>query len=193
MDRAWNCTANLPETSAAGPNLPLTLQLAPSRLSRSPLTAGATAPMVVAARTAGPCPPGHSGPPPRANQRISSPKTRGSSWYSTLHFPAGLDWWWLCATAAPPAAGFAAAARAFSASKFEQRDRARFVAPSDLDKSGCALLNRAQSAIKAVLSSEVYADGLLGQGVGEAVLRRHEWEIALALRDIAGLRGQLSL
>src|SRR6266568_3818958 len=86
MDRAWNCTANLPETSAAGPNLPLTLQLAPSRLSRSPLTAGATAPMVVAARTAGPCPPGHSGPPPRANQRISSPKTRGSSWYSTLLF-----------------------------------------------------------------------------------------------------------
>ena len=110
-----------------------------------------------------------------------------------LHFAAGLDWWWLCATAAPPAAGFAAAARAFSASKLEQRDRARFVAPSDLDKSGCALLNRAQSAIKAVLSSEVYADGLLGQGVGEAVLRRHEWEIALALRDIAGLRGQLSL
>lgn len=110
-----------------------------------------------------------------------------------LHFAIGLGWGWLWATVAWPVAGFVAAAFASCAGQLEHQDHAQFVERSDLDQSGRVLLCRAQSAIETALRSDVYADELLGQGVGETVLRRHEWEIAFALRDITRLRARLSV
>ncbi|HET9896167.1 MAG TPA: hypothetical protein VFQ44_14660 [Streptosporangiaceae bacterium] len=52
------------------------------------------------------------------------------------------------------------------------------------------MARRAQQAIRAVLSSQVYASHLLDSAAGEPVLRRHEWEIAVNLREITRLRAQ---
>jgi hypothetical protein len=72
------------------------------------------------------------------------------------------------------------------------RDCRRFVNLSDLDEQCSGLLLRAQQAIGTVLASRVSADSLLDQAAGEAVLRRHEWEIATALRDITRLRSEVN-
>jgi hypothetical protein len=66
----------------------------------------------------------------------------------------------------------------------------RVIEPSNLDGSCRQLLRRAQVAIDAILSSEVYAADLLGHAAGESALRRHEWEIASALREITALRAE---
>ncbi|HEY2506764.1 MAG TPA: hypothetical protein VGI58_09615 [Streptosporangiaceae bacterium] len=60
------------------------------------------------------------------------------------------------------------------------------VYPYHLDGSCLQILAGAQGAIEYVLHSEVRAAGLLE--VDEPTLRRHEWEIASALRSITGLR-----
>jgi hypothetical protein len=54
------------------------------------------------------------------------------------------------------------------------------VLPYTLDPADRRLLARAQNAIDAILRSEVHVAGLLA--ADEPVLRRHEWEIACAMR-----------
>ncbi len=67
--------------------------------------------------------------------------------------------------------------------------REQVVAPSSLDSACRQLLLRAQDAIRSALESgpdEVD----LPEIVAESTLRRHEWEIAVALRDITELRAE---
>ena len=66
----------------------------------------------------------------------------------------------------------------------------RVIEPSSLDDSCRQLLRRAQRAIGAILSANVYAAGLLRHSAGEITLRRHEWEIASTLREITALRAK---
>ena len=80
-----------------------------------------------------------------------------------------------------------------ASTKLDEKDRRHFVS-KDKDKldAGCiALLHRAQRAITTVLASDVYSDDLLGPNVNEKMLRIHEWEIALALREITELSATL--
>lgn len=65
--------------------------------------------------------------------------------------------------------------------------RDEVVGPLALDLPCRQLLLRAQRAIARILASEVYAADLCA-AVPESVLRRHEWEIAIALREITELR-----
>jgi hypothetical protein len=62
----------------------------------------------------------------------------------------------------------------------------RVIFPDALDNDSRRLLARAQNAIDAILSSQVRAAGLLM--ADEPVLRRHEWEIACALRELTRVR-----
>ena len=64
--------------------------------------------------------------------------------------------------------------------------RDKVVSPLALELGCRKLLKRAQRAIAAVVMSRVYASDLRGT-VDERVLRQHEWEIAVALRDITEL------
>jgi hypothetical protein len=66
------------------------------------------------------------------------------------------------------------------------RFRDQVVSPLALELECRKLMRRAQRAIAVVVSSGVYARDLRGT-VEEAVLRRHEWEIAVALREITEL------
>lgn len=66
------------------------------------------------------------------------------------------------------------------------RRRDEVVSPLALEQGCLQLLQRAQRAISVVLRSEVWAHDLRG-AVGEAVLRQHEWEIAVSLREITEL------
>ncbi len=61
----------------------------------------------------------------------------------------------------------------------------RVVSPYELDGACRVILARAQSAIETILRSEVRAAGLLE--ADEPALRRHEWEIATALRTVTRL------
>jgi hypothetical protein len=78
-----------------------------------------------------------------------------------------------------------------AASRSERRTRerelarrpAQVISPYDLSWDYRTLLGRAQRAIDDVLDSGVRAAGLLE--ADEPVLRRHEWEIASALREMA--------
>jgi hypothetical protein len=60
------------------------------------------------------------------------------------------------------------------------------VSPLALDRECRELLQRAQRAIATIVTSRVYAGDLRGT-VDETVLRQHEWEIAVALREITEL------
>src|SRR6202008_772824 len=60
------------------------------------------------------------------------------------------------------------------------------VSPLALELECRKLMRRAQRAIAVVVSSGVYARDLRG-AVGERDLRQHEWEIAVALREITEL------
>ncbi|HUA41984.1 MAG TPA: hypothetical protein VMA32_10480 [Streptosporangiaceae bacterium] len=72
---------------------------------------------------------------------------------------------------------------------YQLRDRDAIVVPSTLDQQSRQLLLRAQAAIIRVLDCE--ADGIAPDGaVPEITLLRHEWEIAVALRDITDLRAE---
>lgn len=66
------------------------------------------------------------------------------------------------------------------------RYRDEVVSPLALERECRTLLRRAQRAIATIVASNAYAGDLRGT-VGEPVLRRHEWEIAVALREITEL------
>jgi len=66
------------------------------------------------------------------------------------------------------------------------RHRDELVSPLALELECRNLLRRAQRAIRAIVTSRVYAGDLRGT-VEEPVLRLHEWEIAVALREITEL------
>ncbi len=66
------------------------------------------------------------------------------------------------------------------------RRRDEVVSPLALELECRNLLQRAQRAIMAIVTSRVYAGDLRGT-VQEPVLRQHEWEIAVALREITEL------
>src|SRR5215469_4484555 len=66
------------------------------------------------------------------------------------------------------------------------RYRDEVVSPLALELDCRNLLQRAQRAIATIVTSGVYA-GDLRAAVEEPVLRRHEWEIAVALREITEL------
>jgi hypothetical protein len=66
------------------------------------------------------------------------------------------------------------------------RQRDRVVSPLALELECRKLLQRAQHAIATIVTSQVYAGDLRG-AVDEPVLRQHEWEIAVALREITEL------
>lgn len=68
----------------------------------------------------------------------------------------------------------------------QTRYRDRVVSPLALELECRKLLQRAQRAITTIVTSRVYAGDLRG-AVAEPVLRQHEWEIALALREITEL------
>ena len=64
------------------------------------------------------------------------------------------------------------------------RYRDEVVSPIALEHECQELLRRVQRAIAAIVSSQVYAVDLRAT-VEEAVLRQHEWDIAVALREIS--------
>src|SRR6202451_3336566 len=66
------------------------------------------------------------------------------------------------------------------------RYRDEVVSPRALELGCRKLLQRAQRAIAAIVTSRDYAGDLRGT-VQESVLRQHEWEIALSLREITEL------
>ena len=66
------------------------------------------------------------------------------------------------------------------------RYRDQLVSPLALELECRKLLQRAQRAIVTIVTSRVYAGDLRG-AVEEPVLRQHEWEIAVALREITEL------
>jgi hypothetical protein len=66
------------------------------------------------------------------------------------------------------------------------RYRDQVVSPLALELGCRTLLQRAQHAIATIVTSRVYADDLQ-TAVEESVLRRHEWEIAVPLREISEL------
>ncbi len=70
------------------------------------------------------------------------------------------------------------------------RDYQNFVGSPDLDDICRKLLHRAQQAINTILHSDVYANESLNYIVMEPDLRRHEWEIATALREITKRRAE---
>jgi hypothetical protein len=70
--------------------------------------------------------------------------------------------------------------------KRQIRYRDQVVSPLALELECRKLLHRAQRAIATIVTSRVYAAGLRGN-VEEPVLRQHEWDIAVALREITEL------
>jgi hypothetical protein len=75
---------------------------------------------------------------------------------------------------------------------YQLQDRGLIVVPSTLDRPSRELLLRAQNAIAEALDAEAGAvppDGT----VPESTLVRHEWEIAVALREITDLRAEHGL
>jgi len=66
------------------------------------------------------------------------------------------------------------------------RSRDQVVSPLALERECRKLLQRAQRAIATIVTSGVYT-GDLRAIVREPVLRQHEWEIAVALREITEL------
>jgi hypothetical protein len=66
----------------------------------------------------------------------------------------------------------------------------RYLTGADFDARSRVLLRRAQDAVDAVTSSEVYQAGLLDQHATCAALADQEWDIALALREQARLRAK---
>ena len=66
------------------------------------------------------------------------------------------------------------------------RRKDQIVSPLALELECRTLLQRAQRAIATIVTSSVYA-GDLRAAVEEPVLRQHEWQIAVALRDITEL------
>jgi len=74
---------------------------------------------------------------------------------------------------------------------YQLRDREQLVVPSSLDRLSRELLLRAQRAIAVAVGDDAATepDG----AVPEGTLLRHEWEIAVALRDLTDLREEHGL
>jgi hypothetical protein len=72
---------------------------------------------------------------------------------------------------------------------YQLRRRDQVVAPSSLDGTCRQLLYRAQTAIDSAVAAGTVTPGL-PDIVPERTLRHHEWEIAVALRDITDLRAE---
>lgn len=74
---------------------------------------------------------------------------------------------------------------------YQYRDRDQVVLPSSLDQLARELLLRAQKAITVAVEGDAATvpDGV----VPDSTLLRHEWEIAVALRDITDLRAEHGL
>src|SRR5690348_4089664 len=68
----------------------------------------------------------------------------------------------------------------------QTRYRDLVVSPLALELECLTLLQRAQRAVATIVTSRVYAGDLRGT-VAEPVLQQHEWEIAVALREITEL------
>jgi len=66
----------------------------------------------------------------------------------------------------------------------------RYLTTADFDARARALLRRAQDAVDAVTSSDVYRAGLLDEPAVSAALADQEWDIALSLREQARLRAK---
>ena len=66
----------------------------------------------------------------------------------------------------------------------------RYLTGADFDARSRVLLRRAQDAVDAVTSSEVYRAGLLDEAAAGAALAGQEWDIALALREQDRLRAR---
>ncbi|HEY6311047.1 MAG TPA: hypothetical protein VIY52_09615 [Streptosporangiaceae bacterium] len=73
---------------------------------------------------------------------------------------------------------------------YQLRHRDQVVVPSALDQVSCELLIRAQTAISSALDSVTDNAVESPDIVTEPTLRRHEWQIAIALRDITDLRAE---
>ena len=106
-----------------------------------------------------------------------------------LHFAIGLSWWWMFASTLPTLIG--GVLTAGRNSQLDKLDDSHFVRPSDLDKSSSKLLFQAQDAIRTILGSGVNARNSLDRAAEELELRRHEWDVAKALRKISKLRSEL--
>jgi len=76
---------------------------------------------------------------------------------------------------------------------YQYRDRENVVVPSCLDQLSRELLLRAQKAITAAIDGEAVIAADRDGVVPESTLLRHEWEIAVALRDISDLRAEHGL
>lgn len=105
-----------------------------------------------------------------------------------LHFVIGLSWWWMIASAFPILIGIASMPAL--SGKLDSRDYGHLVRASDLDKLSRELMFRAQEAIRSVLQSRSYANNSFDHAVEEPTLRRHEWDVATALRKISKLRSE---
>lgn len=75
--------------------------------------------------------------------------------------------------------------------QLDSPDVSRCVWPGDLDIVPYELLRQTQNAICAILESGVYGRHSSGHSVDEPALRRHEWEIAVALKEISNLDREL--
>lgn len=75
---------------------------------------------------------------------------------------------------------------------YQLEDRELIVLPSTLDQQSRELLLRAQAAVALALDGAADAAGA-AEAVPEITLLRHEWEIAVALRDITDLREEHGL
>jgi hypothetical protein len=73
---------------------------------------------------------------------------------------------------------------------YQLRHRDQVVVPSALDRVSRELLIRAQSAIGSALDPAAGDAPESPDIVTELTLRRHEWQIAVALRDITDLRAE---
>lgn len=76
---------------------------------------------------------------------------------------------------------------------YQLRHRDQIVVPSALDRVCRELLIRAQDAINSALDSVTGDAAESPDIVPEPTLRRHEWQIAIALRDITELRAEHQL
>jgi hypothetical protein len=105
-----------------------------------------------------------------------------------LRVAAGLSWWWMLAAAAPLAFGIvmvtALGGRSVAAGD------SRVIQAADLDDPCRLLMLRTQRAIRVMLQPRDYAENSLDEVITEATLRRHEWEIAVSLREISKLRAE---
>ncbi|MEU4578513.1 hypothetical protein ACBI99_41145 [Nonomuraea sp. ATR24] len=71
-----------------------------------------------------------------------------------------------------------------------RRYAGRFVLREDLDEAARALMTRAQTAVDAVLDSNVHAEGLLDDIRNAVMLPAQEWEIARLLAKLSELRAE---